>query len=182
MSIKPRRREWASVSHLFGACRPSAITRFVVSVVVDAVQAVSGTRLAAHVIKKGCVGMKPTVAYSDSTAAVVHPVFSGAVAAPPSHVFPCPVFDGPSVAMSLISLACAIGLKASAALSVACAQSITRDSNQASTEASAAPLDQSSTVSLFRCVHHRQATEDLSCDVDSLGAFHVARSLHVVEV
>lgn len=86
----------AAVVVLLALCCPSAVTRFVVPVVVDTVEAVplAGTR--PHVVNKRLKRSTPAVAHGDPPCAVVAIVEIPRILAPALHVSPARVLSGPN--------------------------------------------------------------------------------------
>jgi len=64
-------RRTPTIARLLTLCRPAAIRRFVVAVIVDAVQRVANRRLRPHVGKEGVKTASPAIAHADTTPAVV---------------------------------------------------------------------------------------------------------------
>jgi hypothetical protein len=70
LSIVRQKAACPSVSSLFSPCRPSAVSRLVVPVVVDAFDCVLGSWLRSHVCKKGLKRVNPAITNLDSATAV----------------------------------------------------------------------------------------------------------------
>lgn len=84
-------KECPGISCLFSSTRPSAIARFVIAIIVDAVNGKSG-RSMTHICEKGLEAITPTVAHLDASATVVCIVPRVWVAASLNHAGPSTIF------------------------------------------------------------------------------------------
>lgn len=82
---------FSGVCSLFFPSRPAAVSRFVVSIVVDAVERVAIRRFRSHIRKKvrKCT---PTIANRDAPTAVILPVPRAGIGASLNHSIPSTVF------------------------------------------------------------------------------------------
>lgn len=78
-----------SVVVLFKLCGPSNISRFVVSIVVDAIKRVISRWSDSHVFKEGSKRVIPTFADLDTASTVVVVDSKRRIVTPTSHVYPC---------------------------------------------------------------------------------------------
>lgn len=82
----------ASIAGLFEACRPSAISRSVWTVVVYAVNAVIAGWALAHVRVEQLKGMAPAVAHGNTAASVISPHLGARVRAAADYTTPSLIF------------------------------------------------------------------------------------------
>lgn len=92
----------APIVNLLKACRPPAVARFVVSVVVDAINL--KTRWAfSHVFQKRCERETPPLANPNAATAVVFEGFIGRVVAAANHIHPA-IVGAASFAATIVSV------------------------------------------------------------------------------
>ncbi len=153
----------ALVALLFGSCRPSAIRRLIVSVVVDSVNRVVGRWATAHVGKKRFVGV-PAFTDGDATVGVILPL-SEARPAPLTHRGPRLKLWRPLAACRLAvrsqNLAHAFALQASAALRVSGPEASASDRCLFATIAPAQPAP-SGSGGMWCAFNDRQAPESIA--------------------
>lgn len=132
-----------SVSRLLFRCRPSAVFRAVVAVVVDAVKRRAGGPRA-DIGKKVFKGLQPAVADFDAAASVVLVFFVLNITAPLFHHAPCSVFGSPNpssgVAVRQTFGGIQFSLQAPARLRDAAAQAISRHDRLLPAIAAALPV------------------------------------------
>lgn len=81
-----------AVVYLLARRRPSAITRLIVAVVINAIDRVTRAWLAAQIIKKCLERVTPPIAHRNTSSAVAMPVLMVSILASLNHSGPCLVF------------------------------------------------------------------------------------------
>jgi hypothetical protein len=91
--------EFVTITNLFSGGCPSAIGRFVISVIVDPIDRMLFRWWFAHIGKKGFKTAAPSVAHLDSTASVSMEKISFGVIAPHDDSAPCDINFSSALAM-----------------------------------------------------------------------------------
>ena len=86
------------ILHLLAYRRPTAVGRFVIAVVVDAIDRVRGRRTRTHIGVESLKGIAPALTDRDATAAVIGPSFAIRIRAAVNDAIPRFVLSGRSVA------------------------------------------------------------------------------------
>lgn len=89
-------RPTPTVVHLLFLCGPSAILRFIVPVIVNAIKGMLRRRFTAHIMKEIFKTVFPCPANSYSSAPIISPIFVISIMATIFHTFPGFVFCAPT--------------------------------------------------------------------------------------
>lgn len=142
---------WPAVSSLFRCCRPSAVARLVISIVVDAVERMS-QRTWTHVAQKRSKRLSPLFTHRDAASTVIRPLRGRWIKATshgshPRSVLGCGLVVG-IVAVFPASRACGFHHETSATASLAGSQMTSSDTTNsaAAARAFAAPHDEAASV------------------------------------
>jgi hypothetical protein len=110
----PAFAEFAPITILLDACRPNAILRRIVTIIVDSFDSHFWCRPGAHIVKKEVEGTTPAVADLNSSTTVTLVGWILRIFAPAYHRTPSTVFDRPAAVMSYVSDPSQFDIKTSA--------------------------------------------------------------------
>ena len=122
MVLQPRRLEFPTIFHLFGARGPSAVVRRISEVVVDAIKAQFAGWPSSHVGQEILVRVSPSVAHADAATGVVFRGWKAQVVAAREHIGPCPKFSRSAIAMLPSNRGYGVALEAPATTGVSLAK------------------------------------------------------------
>ncbi len=143
LSIERQNAVTTTIARLFMRGRPAAVVRFVVTIIVDAVNAVLARWSRPHILIKHLEGM-PAVAHFNSSPTVTEILGTRSTVASPDHAMPDEVFRKRTQAIRSMSLRCFISLKTSTALRVTITKTLPRNCAFHATLASTHPHGASS--------------------------------------
>jgi hypothetical protein len=153
------------IALLLRAGGPTAVARFVVAIVVDAVQRMIGRWAPAHIGQKVFVGAAPPVAYRDTASAVITVALVGLGVAAFQHAAPRPKLGGPASSARFAvrgqHLAEAVFVVAAAALRESSPQASAGNDTLSAAVAPTQPMGAG--VVSPRASHDRQPAVALSC-------------------
>lgn len=104
----------SGVAGLSLGCSPTAVTRLVMTVDVDAVQCEGTSRLAAHVLEECFEGIEPSIAHANATATVEAELLCVGVGATRTHLAPTGVFGTVAHAVRKMPISCFLSAEAAA--------------------------------------------------------------------
>lgn len=156
-----------SIRGLFLGCRPSAITLFVVAVVVDALNGMSGRRPRTHIQVEGAERLAPFCANPNTSAAIAVKGMLLRVLASLDHVRPCEVFRRAVHAVTNLVDRVPFAAVTPARLNIAHLQVVCGSILRLTTVTEATPFRALSLVTAWRWFQYNQSSEPLSFEVRS---------------
>jgi hypothetical protein len=183
-TCSPRLLFWSLVKRLLRSRGPSAISRLVIPVNVDAVNRVLVGRPWPHVVTESLKAFFPSIANGNSSRAVILEAFDFIVAAPINHRLPDTINLSLRLAMLRVSVRCSFNLKTATRVTFASFKAFSRRCVYVPTIANALPVMNGAATILLSVgmFGYGPTAKALTCNVNKFAHSFLAKAARVCRV